>query len=163
MLQPNLEPSLGTCSQPALVTVCLTLGVCPPPVFPQQGQAGRHMNFSSEKPFSTQGGISMLPAPPLLFSSKDAGSSFFPFLILHFFFLLPPFLSPLPLFFLFLLSRCLLSRSLSHHLFTVSRTHFCDSAQPSEPRKDHSPMFRNSTPLSLPSSPCLSLTTWDYK
>lgn len=125
MLQPNLDP------QPALVTVCLALGVCPPPVFPQQGQG-------SGKPFSTQGGISMLPPPPrLLLPSKDAGSSFSPILILHFFLLLPPFFLPPSLLPFSLLPLPPFSFALISSIHSVSGTHFCDSAQPSEPRKDH--------------------------
>lgn len=100
------------CSQPALVTNCLALGFCPPLVFPQQGQG-------SGKPFSTQGGISMLPHPQTSALLQGCRLLLLPLLLLHFFLLLPPFLFSHPLFFLFLLSRCLLSRSLSHHLFTL--------------------------------------------
>lgn len=104
MLQPNLDP------QPALVTVCLALGVCPPPVFPQQGQG------SGPSPLRV--GLACYPppdfcSPPRMQAPSSPPSSFFTSF----------FSSPLsfshPLSFLFLFSRCLLSRSLSYHLSTL--------------------------------------------
>lgn len=113
------------CSQPALVTNCLALGFCPPPVFSQQGQGSR-------KPFSTQGGISMLSHPQtsaLLQRCRFLLPPFtFFFSFLPFF---PPSLLPFPA-----LPLPPFSFALTSSIHSVSGTHFCDSAQPSEPHKD---------------------------
>lgn len=123
MLQPNLDP------QPALVTVCLALGVCPPPVFPQQGQG------SGPSPLRV--GLACYPppdfcSPPRMQAPPSPPSSFFTS-----FFSFPPFFLPPSLLPFSLLPLPPFSFALISSIHSVSRTHFCDSAQPSEPRKDH--------------------------